>query len=197
MKMAKHNELPKHKGTSMVSLLYTIISETATITQNGGQFEITTPLNAACIVFSDRPHRIAKPVNGGIAAFVAIFNHSDFVKNPPNVALAGQHTTSGQEEYTVFEMGPPKVNGQQVSFPIIQFNGDEKPVNTGEYKNLSLVVDDSDFWDAVEDTGAILGTAATCSVGEVATVGADTAGCVAAATATTGLVGNQVNDRVS
>ena len=66
-------DLPSYNGQDMVSLLFLLSAEHAKVQQltqsdsipDTGVY-IEFPLNAGALAFSDRPHSIAKPVDGGI-----------------------------------------------------------------------------------------------------------------------------------
>ncbi len=72
----------------------------------------------------------------------------------------------------------------------MEWIGIEKAVATGDFTNVSLIVDNvvGDFFETV---AAGLGTAAACSIGEVATAGAATAACAAAVIGTAGFIANK------
>lgn len=169
--------LPTHEGKHMVSVLFMVTAPEVKVQDK--HVEITSDSNV--VVFSDRPHRIAKPYPGGVNAFAAFFSKSDFTKNPPNVTFAGNLNADGKEYYTIFELGDPILASKSVLFPIIQIIGEEKAIPDGTYSNVSMVVDD--IWSAIlsglETAAAAVGTAVACTVGEVASMGADTAVCVA------------------
>ncbi|HEY0413056.1 MAG TPA: hypothetical protein VGD66_07935 [Allosphingosinicella sp.] len=176
--------LPKYQGKSVVSLLFLMTSDKATV--DGAA--IVIPGNAAMIVFSDRPHRIARPLQGGVLSFANFYARSNFVADPPNATFAGSTAGGNQEVCSVLELGTPQVEDGQVRFPILQAVGQETAPAQGDYQNVSMVIDN--FWSSVgsdlqlvgEVVGTVAlgaGTAVACTVGEVATVGADTAACVA------------------
>jgi hypothetical protein len=176
--------LPKYRGKSVVSLLFLMTSDKVTVESAA----IVIPSNAAMIVFSDRPHRIARPLPGGILSFANFYARSNFVADPPNATFAGSTAGGDEEVYSVVELGTPQVADGQVRFPILEAVGQETVPAPGEYENVSMVVDD--FWssfgsdlqvigEAVGTVALGAGTAVACTVGEVATVGADTAACVA------------------
>jgi hypothetical protein len=176
--------LPKYQGKSMVSLLFLMTSDKATV--DGAA--IVVPGNAAMIVFSDRPHRIARPLPGGVMSFANFYARSNFVTDPPNATFAGSTAEGDQEVCSVVELGTPQVEDGQVRFPILQAVGQEEAPAQGDYENVSMVVDDfwSSFGSDLQLVGEVVGTVAlgagtavACTVGEVATVGADTAACVA------------------
>ena len=50
---------------------------------------IVVPGDAAIVVFSDRPHRIARTLPGGVMAFANFYARSNFVADPPNATFAG------------------------------------------------------------------------------------------------------------
>lgn len=68
----------------------------------------------------------------------------------------------------------------------------------GDYENVSLVIDNifGSVMDWLEAGAAGVGTALACTVGEVATLSADTTVCVAGVVGTAGLVGSSINDTV-
>lgn len=169
--------LPTHEGKHMVSVLFMVTAPEVKVQDK--HVEITSDSNV--VVFSDRPHRIAKPYPGGVNAFAAFFSKSDFTKNPPNVTFAGNLNSDGKEYYTIFELGDPILASKSVLFPIIQIIGEEKAIPDGTYSNVSMVVDDvwSAIFSGIETAVAAIGTAVACTVGEVVTVGTDTALCVA------------------
>lgn len=179
----KHQEgLPVHNGEYKVSLLFLMVSPRAIVTED----LIVIPQRSPLVVFSDRPHRIARAVDGGASAFAALYGRSDFLADPPNVTFAATDD-DGNEQYTVFELGQPQLEDDRVLLPIRQILGDERRLPPGEYRNASLVVDN--VWDTIGDVAEIaggvvgtvaagIGTAAACTVGEVATLGAATAVCV-------------------
>jgi hypothetical protein len=181
--------LPKYEGKSVVSLMFLMTSDKATI--DGAA--IVIPGNAAMIVFSDRPHRIARPLQGGVTSFANFYARSNFVADPPNATFAGSTAVGNQEVCSVLELGTPQVEDGQVRFPILQAVGQEMAPAQGDYENVSMVIDN--FWSTVgsdielvgEAVGTVAlgaGTAVACTVGEVATVGADTAACVAGVVST-------------
>lgn len=193
--------LPKHGGKSVVSLMFLMTSETAAV--DGAA--LVVPGDSAMVIFSDRPHRIARPLPGGAASFAAFYARSNFVADPPNATFAGS-TADGQEVCSVLELGTPQVEDGQVRFPILRAVGQETVPASGDYRNVSMVVDN--FWSTVgsdlelvgEAVGTVAlgaGTAITCTVGEVATAGTDTALCVAGVASTiaagTTTVGSAIN----
>jgi hypothetical protein len=176
--------LPKYAGKSVVSLMFLMTSDKATV--DGAA--IVIPGNAAMIVFSDRPHRIARPLPGGIMSFANFYARSNFVADPPNATFAASTVEGNQEVCSVLELGIPQIEDGQVRLPILRAVGQETAPAQGDYTNVSMVVDN--FWSTVgsdlqlvgEAVGTVAlgaGTAVACTVGEVATVGADTAACVA------------------
>lgn len=193
--------LPKYGGKHVVSLMFLMTSGKATV--DGAA--IVIPGDAAMIVFSDRPHRIARPLQGGVLSFANFYARSNFVADPPNATFAAS-TADGQEVCSVLELGTPQVEDGQVRFPILQAIGEETAPAPGDYENVSMVVDN--FWSTVgsdlelvgEAVGTVAlgaGTAITCTVGELATAGADTAVCVAGVASTiaagTTTVGSAIN----
>ena len=193
--------LPKHAGKSVVSLMFLMTSETAAVDGDA----LVIPGDAAMIVFSDRPHRIARPLPGGVLSFANFYARSNFVADPPNATFAAS-TADGQEVCSVLELGTPQVEDGQVRFPILQAIGQETAPAPGDYANVSMVIDN--FWSTVgsdlelvgEAVGTVAlgaGTAISCTVGEVATAGTDTALCVAGVASTiaagTTTVGSAIN----
>jgi len=184
-----HQEgLPFHDGEYKVSLLFLITTGHASVNGNA----VVVPKNSGFIAFSDRPHRVAKHMAGGMNAYIEIFINSDFETDPPNLTFCGT-AEDGSEALMVFETAEPEDAGDNVHIPIVAVNGDLDLVLSGEYTNVSLVVDD--LWGAI--TGGIetvaagvgtvaagVGALAACTVGEVATAGADTPVCVAAVAGT-------------
>ncbi len=159
---------------------------------------IKVPLDASVLAFSDRPHRIAKSISDGISGFVNIFLNSDFTADPPNVTVAGNLDSDSKEYYSVIEMGIPKLYESHVLLPIIRPIGEETYIPQGSYSHLSLVVDNVWGWilGGMETAASAVGTAVACTVGEVATLGADTAVCVAGVVGTAAVAGNMVKDNV-
>ena len=75
MKPQKHQEgLPTHNGEYKVSLLFLMVSPSA-ILDDGC---VVIPHEAPLILFSDRPHRIAKHVPGGALSFANLFQRIGF-----------------------------------------------------------------------------------------------------------------------
>lgn len=187
---SKHLEgLPKYGGTHVVSLMFLMTSGKATV--DGAA--IVIPGDAAMVVFSDRPHRIARPLPGGVLSFANFYARSNFVADPPNATFAASAAEDGQEVCSVLELGTPQVEDGQVRFPILQAIGQETVPAQGDYENVSMVVDN--FWSTVgsdlqlvgEAVGTVAlgaGTALACTVGEVASAGTDTAVCVAGVVST-------------
>ena len=185
----KHLEgLPKYGGKHVVSLMFLMTSDKATV--DGAA--IVVPGGATMVVFSDRPHRIARSLPGGVISFAAFYARSNFVADPPNATFAAS-TAEGQEVCSVLELGTPQVEDGQVRFPILQAIGQETAPAPGDYENVSMVVDN--FWSTVgsdlqlvgEAVGTVAlgaGTALACTVGEVASAGTDTAVCVAGVVST-------------
>lgn len=198
----KHLEgLPTYGGKHVVSLMFLMTSDKATV--EGAA--IVIPGNAAIVVFSDRPHRIARPLQGGVLSFANFYARSNFVADPPNATFAASNA-EGQEVCSVLELGTPQVEDGQVRFPILRAIGQETAPAQGDYENMSMVVDN--FWSTVgsdlelvgEAVGTVAlgaGTAITCTVGEAVTAGADTAVCVAGVVSTiaagTTTVGSAIN----
>ena len=186
---SKHLEgLPKHNGQFVVSLMFLMTSDKATVDGDG----IVIPGNAAMIVFSDRPHRIARPLPGGVTSFAKFYARSNFVADPPNATFAAT-AADGQEVCSVVELGTPQIEDGQVRFPILQAVGQETAPAPGDYANVSMVIDN--FWSTVgsdlelvgEAVGTVAlgaGTALACTVGEAVSVGTDTAVCVAGVAST-------------
>lgn len=181
--------LPKYEGKSVVSLLFLLTSDKATVDGDS----IVVPGDAAMIVFSDRPHRIARPLQGGVLSFANFYARSNFVADPPNATFAGSTAEGDQLVCSVLELGTPLVENGQVRFPVLRAVGQEKAPAQGDYENVSMVVDN--FWSTVgsdlevvgEAVGTVAlgaGTALACTVGEVATAGTDTAVCVAGVAST-------------
>ena len=196
MNLKKHQlGLPVHNGNTMVSMLFMIVSEEVSV--KDGHIELSN--NERVTVFSDRPHRIAKPLPGGVEAFGKFFNDSDFIDDPPNVTFAGNLNADKKEYYTIFEIGDPVLSKNSVLLPIINVIGEEKSIPDGSYSNVSLVVDN--IWGtilgSIETAAAGIATAAACTVGEVATMGADTAVCAAGVAGTIALGGNTANSAVN
>ena len=198
-----NQELPVHNGKTMVSLLFMINSKSAEIykeddSNSDENWVIKVPLDANVLAFSDRPHRIAKSIPDGISGFVSIFLNSDFTTDPPNVTVAGNLDSDSKEYYSVIEMGIPKLYESHVLLPIIRPIGEETYVPQGSYSNLSLVVDNVWGWilGSIETAAAAVGTGLACTVGEVATLGAATAGCVAAVAGTIALGGSVIKDNI-
>lgn len=180
--------LPDHPldtDKKIVSVLF-LITAPEIIVQDK---HVEIPSDANVIVFSDRPHRIAKVYPGGITSFASFFSKSDFTTDPPNVTFAGNLDSNKKEYFTIFELGDPILASNSVLFPIIQAIGKEVLIPDGVYSNVSLVVDD--VWAAIVSgigaAVAAVGTAAACTVGEIATMGADTAVCVAGVVGTAAL----------
>jgi hypothetical protein len=176
--------LPKYEGKCVVSLMFLMTSAKATI--DGAA--IVIPGDAAMIVFSDRPHRIARPLQGGVTSFANFYARSNFVADPPNATFAASTAGGDQEVCSVLELGTPQVEDGQVRFPILRAVGQEQAPAQGDYENVSMVIDN--FWSTVgsdlelvgEAAGTVAlgaGTALACTVGEAATAGAATAICVA------------------
>ena len=195
-----HQNLPIHKGNEMVSLLFMINSISGEIysetdSNKEEKWFIKIPLDTNVIAFSDRPHRIAKSMPGGMKEFTNFFVKSDFTTDPPNVTVSGNLDSDSKEYYTIIEMGTPRLNNTHAFLPIIKPIGDETHMPSGSYSNLSLVVDNVWGWilGGVETAAATVATAATCTVGEVATLGAATGVCVAAVAGTVALGGNTIN----
>ena len=181
--------LPKYEGKFVVSLLFLMTSDKATV--DGAA--IVIPGDAAMIVFSDRPHRIARPLQGGVMSFANFYARSNFVADPPNATFAASTAEGDQEVCSVLELGTPQVEDGQVRFPILRAVGQETAPAQGDYENVSMVVDN--FWSTVgsdlelvgEAVGTVAlgaGTALACTVGEAATAGAATAICVAGVVST-------------
>lgn len=199
---SKHLEgLPTYGGKHVVSLMFLMTSGKATV--DGGA--IVVPGEAAMIVFSDRPHRIARPLPGGVLSFANFYARSNFVADPPNATFAAE-AAGGQEVCSVLELGTPQVEDGQVRFPILQAIGQETAPAPGDYENVSMVVDN--FWSTVgsdlelvgEAVGTVAlgaGTAITCTVGEAVSAGTDTALCVAGVASTiaagTATAGSAIN----
>jgi len=183
-----NQNLPVYDGNTLVSVLFLITSKSAEIYKNSDSdlndnesWVIKVPLDAHVVVFSDRPHRVAKVIPEGIKSFVNIFLKSDFSTDLPNVTVAGNLDSESQEYYSVIEMGIPILNETSVLLPIMRPIGEETYMPQGSYSNLSLVVDSVWGWiiGGAETIASGVATAAACTVGEVASLGADTAVCVA------------------
>ncbi|NIP28459.1 MAG: hypothetical protein GWO38_32790, partial [Phycisphaerae bacterium] len=127
---------------------------------------------------------------GGALHFAHYYNEIDFRDDPPNVTFAGYHDGVEGEKFTIFELGSPVIRDKNIVFPVMEWIGIEKAVATGDFTNVSLIVDNvvGDFFETV---AAGLGTAAACSIGEVATAGAATAACAAAVIGTAGFIANK------
>jgi hypothetical protein len=193
-----HENLPPHpvdKETKLVSLLFLITSKTAEILSKNENWFIKLPKNANVVVFSDRPHRIAKRIPS-IENFAKFFLDSDLTTDPPNVTIAGNLNTDSKEYYSIVEIGSPTIDGDDILLPIMKPIGEEKIIPEGSYSDLSLVVDSvwGWIWGGLEVAGAAAVTGVACTVGEVATLGADTAICVGGVAGTVGLTGNVVNN---
>ncbi len=175
-----------------VSLLYLLTAETGKVeNRHNGGINIIIPKDANIIVFSDRPHRIAKHVPGGVASFADFFSHSDLMTDPPNITFAGNFNVDETEKYSVLELVNPFVKDDFFVMPINTAIGDEKLLPEGEYENISIVIDNVWGWigaigAAIGTVGAGAGTIAACTVGEVATAGLDTGVCVAGVVGTIG-----------
>ncbi len=197
-----HENLPPHPveaDKKIVSILFLITSETGQIESaqlsSDKQWLISLPLDAHVVVFSDRPHRIAKKMSD-INKFVEFFLHSDLTTDPPNVTIAGNLNSDLKEYYSIVEIGKPAIQNNEIKLPIIKPIGEEEIMPEGSYSNLSLVVDSvwGWVWGGLEVAAAGTATAVACTVGEVVTMGADTAVCVAGVAGTTGLTGNVIRD---
>ena len=166
------------------------------ITAGSAQFldgNFLIPQDAHTVAFSDRPYRLAKVLKGGALHFANFYNASDFTTDPPNVTFAGLHEGSKEETVSIFELGEPTISDNNILFPVVEWIGDEKPVENGQYSNISLVVDNivGDWLVGIATVGA---TFVACTVGEVASMGADTAVCAAGVVATAGEITNGVAD---
>lgn len=160
---------------------------------------------AHVVVFSDRPHRLAKTMPGGIEHFAALYTKSDFVKDPPNATFAGNEEKTKQERYTVIEFDQPfafqagSEKGLLVVIPVQKAIGSEKLPPFGSYNDCSMVVDD--LFGAIigwtETVAAGVATGVACTVGEVATLGADTAVCVAGIVGTAASAANAIKETAS
>ena len=194
--------LPKYGGKHVVSLMFLMTSGKATV--DGAA--IVIPGNAAMIVFSDRPHRIARTLPGGVMSFADFYARSNFVADPPNATFAASTAEENQQVCSVVELGTPQVEDGQVRFPILRAVGQEMAPAQGDYENVSMVIDN--FWSTVgsdlELVGEAVGTVAlgaatavTCTVGEAVTAGTDTALCVAGVASTvaagTATAGSAIN----
>ena len=183
-----------HNKGDKIDMLFLITAPTAEFRKtktHGEHFLISGDAHA--LAFSDRPYRLAKTLAGGALHFAHFYNKSDFKSDPPNVTFAGLHHGTSSESVTIFELGSPILSGANVLLPVVQWIGDEKPVLVGEFSNVSFVVDNI-FGDILETVGAVVGTGLACTVGEVATMGADTALCGAGVVATAGAITNVATD---
>ncbi|MCA9944318.1 MAG: hypothetical protein KC449_12605 [Anaerolineales bacterium] len=197
--MDRHNADP-----GKVSLLFMITAASGKLEQTEGgkncqdSVHLVLPTDAHVVAFSDRPHRIARHVEGGLKHFCAFYTQSDFISDPPNVTFAGNLSQTKSEQFTIFEMGKPAVGEYEVRLPVVHTIGDEKLPPMGTYKNVSLIVDS--VWGAIFGWAGTLAagtaTAAACTVGEVVTIGADTAVCVAGVVGTVAAGGEAVDQTV-
>lgn len=197
--MDRHNENPEK-----VSLLFMITAATGKLEKTEGgknchnSVQLILPTDAHVVAFSDRPHRIARHVKGGLRHFCAFYTQSDFISDPPNVTFAGNLSKTKVEQFTIFEMGKPTVGEYEIRLPIIHTVGEEKLPPMGTYQDVSLIVDS--VWSAIfgwaGTVAAGAATAAACTVGEVASMGADTAVCVAGVVGTVAAGGEAVNQTV-
>lgn len=193
-----HENLPPHpveEDKKLVSILFLITSKTAEILNQNENWFIALPLDADVVVFSDRPHRIAKKMPS-INEFVGFFLHSDLAKDLPNVTIAGNLNSDLKEYYSIVEMDKPIIQADSILLPIVRSIGEEEIMPKGSYSNLSLVVDSvwGWVWGGLQIAGAATASLAACTVGEAVTMGADTALCVAGVAGTTGLTGNVIRD---
>jgi hypothetical protein len=85
-----------------------------------------------------------------------------------------------------------------VVIPITATADDMVAPPAGDHENVRIVVDNifGSVADWLETAGAAVGTGLACTVGEVATMGADTVPCVAGVVATGALTGSGVNDTI-
>jgi hypothetical protein len=156
---------------------------------------IQIPSDSSVIVFSDRPARISKILPGGASGFARLYANSDFESNPPNFTFSGLNKITGEETFTVAVMGEPIDAGGSIIIPLTDILGSLAKPPVGDYENVSLVVDN---WfdvivDAVEVTGAVLGTAAACTFGEAVPVAGQLA-CAGGVVASAGLIAGTAND---
>lgn len=180
---------PAQAGSKVeVSYLFLIHSDTAQVTSKEGKLYVSLPSSASVYAFSDRPFRIAKTFNGGIDAFGKFFGKSSFKGDPPNVTFTGTKDRDTKDSFSIMTIGQPTVAQGSVTFPILGPLGQLKPPAPGSYKNVSFVVDS--FWSWAGAVGSGVGTAALCTVGEVASMGADTVACAAGVAETVGAIGN-------
>ncbi len=183
-----------HKQGDKIDMLFLITAPAAEFLKtekHGEHFLISGDAHA--LVFSDRPYRLAKTLAGGALHFAHFYNKCDFKNDPPNVTFAGLKHGASNENVTIFELGSPIVSGANVLLPVVQWIGDEMPVPVGRFSNVSFVVDNI-FGDILETVGAVAGTGVACTVGEVVTLGADTALCAAGVVATAGTITNVASD---
>jgi hypothetical protein len=177
----------KHADDNQISLLFMITADNIKLEKSGtyeagyvGEHFVINS-DAHVLVFSDRPHRVAKRLEGGLVAFTEFYGKSDFVTDPPNITFAGKYNVDGAEKYSVLEMSKPFFDNKRVIVPIVSALGDQVIPPHGDYSGISIVVDN--IFGAVigwVETGlAGVGTAIACGPGEIITAGADTALCVA------------------
>jgi len=183
---SKEEKVPGKEGEK-VSVLFLIHAKSAKVEKSGNTSSISLPSNSEVLVFSDRPYRLAKPLPGGLDAFAKFFQKSNFHKDLPNVTFSGQVQGSKLNPVSVLVVKSPQAKDGSVQFTIVQANGSEKIPAPGTYDELTLVVDN--VWDWLAAGASIVGTAFTCSAGEVATLGLATGACVAGVAESVAAVG--------
>ena len=141
-----------------LSLLFMVNAKTASFRAKGTYGDqivkdhFVIDVDSDILLFSDRPHRVAKGYKGGLTAFAKSYADSDFEEDPPNATFSGQHTITGHEQATVFEMTAPFVYGSEFILPVKTAIGDEVLPPFGSYRNVSFVVDNifDDIGHAIE-----------------------------------------------
>ncbi|MBF0203622.1 MAG: hypothetical protein HQK67_04725 [Desulfamplus sp.] len=98
-------------------------------------------------IFSDRPHRIAKPFIGGLNGFASFYSKSDFLGDPPNVTFSAENIVTGQEEFTIFEMEVPFVEDGKFIIPVTTIIGSLNLPSFAEYRNGSFIIDS--LWSSI------------------------------------------------
>ncbi|MGB5635285.1 MAG: hypothetical protein WBM86_21235 [Waterburya sp.] len=155
--------------TTEVELLFVqnaeaVVFEGETLTLKG--------VSPSVIFFSDRPQRVAGHV--ALPGFLEAWDEGkdSFADDPPNAALS--IVGSGEVTNVVVEISNPQLQGDELSYEVVQILDGELPANGG---TSSLFIDDlfsdSEKRGAAQGavTGGIVG-AATGDVGTGAAVGA-------------------------
>ena len=159
-------QIQEQSREDKVSLLFLLVTPFATIeTRPEGGAYIKMPLETDVVAFSDRPHRIAKSIPGGVVSLANYLSQSDIATDPPNITFTGELGSNERHVFTVVEMEQPMIEGSYVLLPVSNAIGEEILPANGEYQNVSIVVDN--FWGMLSAIGSATATVGACTVGEV------------------------------